>query len=129
MQLPDFKFLSDNANDTLAADEKLKINLNRAAESIKNDKVILSGLSEAILSEAKGGDEFLSLTLARSHLNVSSTTQDGPSTNAAAAKEAKYSDLPNAYAFKSLGLESLGPICSSGTARSFYMNCGVTFLW
>ena len=51
-------------------------------------------------------------TLAKSHLNVSSTTQGGPSENAAAAKEAKYSDLPNAYAFAPVAF----PICFSGTA-------------
>ena len=55
-------------------------------------------------------------TLAKSHLNVSSTTQGGPSENAAAAKEAKYSDMPNAYAFAPVAFETLGPICSSGTA-------------
>ena len=55
-------------------------------------------------------------TLTRSHLNVSSTTQGGPSENAADAKEAKYSDLPNAYAFAPVAFETLGPICPSGTA-------------
>ena len=32
-------------------------------------------------------------TLAKSHLNISSMTQGGPSENAASAKEVKYSDL------------------------------------
>ena len=55
-------------------------------------------------------------TLAKSHLNVSYTTQGGPSENTDAAKEAKYSDLPNAYTFAPVAFETLGPICSSATA-------------
>ena len=56
-------------------------------------------------------------TLAKSHLNVSSMTQGGPSENAAAAKEAKYSDLPNAYAFTPVAFKLLAqsalpaPLC------------------
>ena len=58
LDLPDFKYLSLHVNGALAKDEKLKINLVQAANAVKNDKVILSGLSEAILSEAKDGDDF-----------------------------------------------------------------------
>ena len=54
-------------------------------------------------------------TLAKSHLSTSSASQGGAAESAAAAKEAKYSDLPGAYTFAPVAFETLGPICSSGT--------------
>ena len=55
-------------------------------------------------------------TLAKSHLQVSSTTQCGAAECAATAKEAKYTPLIGTYAFAPIAFETLGVINSSAVA-------------
>ena len=49
LQLPKFQFYETSLTKTLSKDEKMKVNLEKAVQSVKNDKVIVNGLSEAIV--------------------------------------------------------------------------------
>src|SRR3989441_8954115 len=49
LQLPKFQFYETSLTKTLSRDEKQKVNLEKAVQSVKNDKIIVNGLSEAIV--------------------------------------------------------------------------------
>src|SRR2546425_13262123 len=49
LQLPKFQFYETSLTKTFSKDEKQKVNLEKAVQSVKNDKIIVNGLSEAIV--------------------------------------------------------------------------------
>src|SRR6266516_5596282 len=49
IQIPKFEYYETNLTKTFSGDRKRKVNLGRAVQSIKNDEVIVTGLSEAIV--------------------------------------------------------------------------------
>jgi len=49
LDLPKFSFYESHLARTFAEDDKKRVNLQKAVESVKNDKVIVNGLSEAIV--------------------------------------------------------------------------------
>ena len=49
LQLQKFQFYKTSLTKTFSKDEKMKVNLEKAVQSVKNDKVIVNGLSEAIV--------------------------------------------------------------------------------
>ena len=49
LKIPDFKYFMTNLTKNLARDDRLSIDFNKAAEQIKNDRVIVQGLSESII--------------------------------------------------------------------------------
>ena len=52
LHLPDFLYFKHTAAGAFIKDEKLKIDLEHATSAVRNDQVILSGISRALLNEA-----------------------------------------------------------------------------
>src|SRR3989442_7227004 len=48
LQLPKFQFYETSLTKSLPRDDKQKANLEKAVQSVKNDTIIVNGLSEAI---------------------------------------------------------------------------------
>jgi len=49
ISIPNFKFYESNLSKSFSEDSRKKVNLERAVQSVKTDKVIVNGLSEAIV--------------------------------------------------------------------------------